>query len=176
MAKQAIKYQDTTVDVEKTVGELSALIKKYGGSRFETAWTEDGGVGGVRFAVRHETLGELPVSLTAKTAQIRRIMRDAGLWKTYPLAERQRKLETQAQRIAWRHIKDLTEQLLLAVSLGLKTLPEAFLADVEILDAQTGETVRMGEFLERRASSGPGGLELDAGETARGAIPLPAGG
>ena len=53
MAKQAIKYQDTTVDVEKTVGELSALIKKYGGSRFETAWTEDGGVGGEQAAHAH---------------------------------------------------------------------------------------------------------------------------
>ncbi len=42
----------------------------------------------------------------------------------------------QAERIAWRHISDLTEQL------ELKTLPEAFLADAEMLDAQTGETMR----------------------------------
>lgn len=175
MATQVIKYQDTKVEVEKTVSELAVLIKRYGGSRFEQAWTPSGGVEGVRFAIRHETLGELPVNLTAKTAQIRRIMKEAGLWKTYPKAERERKLETQAQRIAWRHLKDLTEQLLLAVSLGLKTLPEAFLADVEMLDAQTGETVRMGEFLERRASVGPGGLEIEAASPAR-AIPLPAAG
>ncbi len=177
MATQVIKYQDTKVDVEKTVSELSSLIKRYGGSRFEQSWTEDGGVGGVRFAVRHETLGELPVSLTAKTAQIKRILLDEGIWKTYPPKEREERIEKQAQRIAWRHLKDLTEQLLLAVSLGLKTLPEAFLADVEMLDHATGETVRMGEYLERRASSGPGGLELleAAGSSSRHAIPLPAG-
>ncbi len=182
MATQVIKYQDTKVEVEKTVSELAALIKRYGGSRFEQAWTPSGGVEGVRFAIRHETLGELPVNLTAKTAQIRRIMEEAGLWKTYPKAEREEKLETQAQRIqaqriAWRHLKDLTEQLLLAVSLGLKTLPEAFLADVEMLDQATGETLRMGEFLERHASLGPGGLEIDAANSSgSGAIPLPAAG
>lgn len=176
MATQVIKYQGTKVDVEKTVGELSALIKKYGGSRFEQQWTESGGVGGVRFAVRHETLGELPVNLTANTGQIRRIMADAGLWKSYAPDARSEKLETQSQRIAWRHLKDLTEQLLLAVSIGLKTLPEAFLADVELYDRERGELVRMAEYLERRASAGPDGLEIAAGETARGVIPLPAGG
>lgn len=162
--------------VEKTVAELSALIKKYGGSRFEQQWDQDGGVGGVRFAIRHESLGELPVSLTARTAQIRRILLDAGLWKTYSRSDRDRKVETQAQRIAWRHLKDLTEQLLLAVSLGLRTLPEAFLADVEILDEATGETVRMAEYLERRASVGPSGLEIAAAEDGHDAIPLPASG
>lgn len=175
MTKWVIKYQDTDVDVERTVAELAALIKRYGGSRFEQQWRKDGGVGGVRLAVRRESLSELPVSLAAKTAEIERTMRDAGLWKSYTPEARAQKLETQAHRIAWRHLKDLSEQLLLAVSLGLKTLPEAFLADVEVYDRQRGELVRMAEFLERRASSGPEGLELLAAEENRRAIPLPSG-
>lgn len=60
-------------------------------------------------------------------------MLEAGLWKSYSPSARAGKLEKQSQRIAWRHLKDLTERLLLAVSPGLKTLPEAFLADVEML-------------------------------------------
>ena len=175
MPTQVIKYRDTKVDAERTVAELGALIKRYGGSRFEQSWTPGGGVGGVRFAVRHETLGDLPVSLVARTDRIRRIMRDAGLWKSYAPDDREEKLAVQSERIAWRHIKDLTEQLLLAVQLGLRTLPEAFLADVELYDRERGELVRMGEFLERRASSGPDGLELTTAVEDRRAIALPAG-
>ncbi len=43
-------------------------------------------------AVRHETLGELTVSLTARMAEIRRIMFDAGLWKSYTPHDRERKI------------------------------------------------------------------------------------
>ncbi len=57
MAKSVIKYQDTTVAVERTVAELSALIKKYGGSRFEQQWTPDGGVSGVRRGLARDARG-----------------------------------------------------------------------------------------------------------------------
>ncbi len=74
MARNIIKYQDIEVPVEKTISDLSALIKRYGGTRFEQSWSESGAVRGVRFAVRHESLGELPVNLMARTEQIERIM------------------------------------------------------------------------------------------------------
>jgi hypothetical protein len=168
-----IKYQDTTVEVEQTLGELAALIRRYGDARFEQSWDEDGRMGSVRFAVRHDTLGELPVLLTARTARIEAIMREAGLWKSYEEEAREERLSTQTHRIAWRHLKDLTEQLLLAVSLGLKTLPEAFLADVEVLDPAAGETLTMARFLDRHASAGSRGLELESGPPRRGPIALP---
>jgi NADH:ubiquinone oxidoreductase subunit D len=93
LAKSVIKYQDTTVAVERTVAELSALIKKYGGSRFEQQWTPDGGVSGVRRGPAREMLGELTVSLTARMAEIRRIMFEAGLWKSYTPHDRERKID-----------------------------------------------------------------------------------
>lgn len=96
---------------------------------------------------------------------------DAGLWKSYPKTERENKIAEQAEKISWRHIKDLTEQLLLAVQLDIRSLPEAFLADVEIVDPELGESVRMADYLESRASTGPEGLMLD--EPTPGAIPMP---
>lgn len=174
--KQAIKYQSTGIPVEKTISELSALIRKYGGSRFEQAWNSDGTVSGVRFAIRHEQFGALPVNLTARSTKIRSILFSAGLWKSYRSAEREQMIQRQAERIAWRHIKDLTEQLLLAVQLDLRSLPEAFMADVEILDAGSGETMRVAEFLERRARtvSRGEGLVLEAShQSENSAIPLP---
>ncbi len=173
---QIVKYESTEVDVSKTLAGLTTLIRNYGGRRFEQIWDTDGRVVAVRLAIDHPSLGELPVHLPARTGKIRRILLDAGKWRSYPEAERAKKIAEQSERIAWRHIHDLTEQLLLSVQLDLKTLSEAFLADVEMYDQASGETVRMGEYLERRASVGPGGLELEAaGSSSRHAIPLPAG-
>lgn len=175
MTRQIVKYESTEVAVEKTLAGLAGLIRRYGGRRFEQIWDKAGNAVAVRFAIDHPSLGELPVHLPARTAKIERILLDGGKWRSYPEGERGEKIAEQAHRIAWRHISDLTEQLLLAVQLDIKTLSEAFMADVEVYDRERGELVRMAEFLERRASSGPDGLELAAGAEDRRAIPLPAG-
>lgn len=70
----AIKYQDTKVEVEKTLSELTALIKRYGGTRFEQNWTPEGRVCDVRCAIHHDSLGELQVRLVARTGRIQRIL------------------------------------------------------------------------------------------------------
>ncbi len=174
---QIVKYESTEVDVSKTLAGLTTLIRNYRGRRFEQRWDASGRVTAVRFSIDHPSLGELPVQIPARTGKIRRILLDAGKWRSYPEAEREKKISEQAERIAWRHIHDLTEQLLLSVQLDLKTLSEAFMADAEVYDRERGDLVRMAEFLERRASAGPDGLELDAGNSSgSGAIPLPAAG
>lgn len=65
-------------------------------------------------------------------------------------------IQEQAERIAWRHMKDLTEQLLLAARLGIKTVPGAFMPDIEVWDDEEGETTAMGELFARRAQLEPG--------------------
>lgn len=168
---QAMKYQQTTIPVDKSVAEIAELIRKYGGSRFEQLWDEDGEVQGIRFAIRHESIGELPVSLTARTAEIERVLAEAGYAKGRSADDRTKraqKIASQSRRIAWRHIKDLTEQLLLAVSLGLRSLPAAFMADIEAFDEESGQTVTMYEFFESRArieDSGRGVRLQAAGES-----------
>lgn len=167
----AIKYQDTKVPVEQTLSELAGLVKRYGGARFEQGWTPEGRVSEVRFAIRHDTLSELPVRLPARTGRVQAILYEAGLWRSYPRQEREEKIAAQAERISWRHVKDLTEQLLLAVSLDIRSLAEAFLADVEIVDPELGEPVRMAEYLEQRAVAHARGLVLE--DAAGSAIPMP---
>lgn len=175
MPQNAIKYQRTEVDPAKTVSELSEIIRRYGGRRFEQSWDRQGNPTEVRFAIDHPDLGELPVRLVAKTQKIRRIFSEEGLWRSYPDDERDERINLQAYRIAWRHIKDLTEQLLMAVALDLQDLHEAFMGSVEIVDTETGELVRMAEFLERRARQGPEGLVLSPGRRSS-PIPLPPAG
>lgn len=178
MSKQAIKYQETDVPAERSVGEVANLIRRYGGTRFEQLWGEDGRILGVRFAIRHPEIGELPVSLTAKYGEIERILWETPYGSRAGSEENRRaRIARQAERMAWRHLKDLTEQLLLSVRLGLRSLPAAFMADVEVLDESSGETVTMGELFERRAELSPTGrgVELTATRTPADVRELPSG-
>lgn len=170
MAAQAIKYQTTTIDANQSAGEIARLVMKYGGARFEMRWSAAGELEAVRFAIRAEELGEVPVVLRAATDRIEEVLRRAKPYTSRSRATREEydhEIRAQAQRIAWRHIRDLTEQLLLAVHLGLRSIGAAFMADIEVWDDARDETVTMAEFLARRAVLEPGerGIRmLSAGE------------
>ena len=174
MSKQLVKYQETTVDAEASVAHITALVKRYGGTRFEQLWDETGGVAGVRFAIRHPTVGELPVSLQLKTGEIERILSSGGFLRSLPRDERMERIATQAERIAWRHEKDLIEQLLLSVTLGTRSLEGAFMAEIETWDERTGETVTMEEMFSRRAVLSSSGRGVEIASARNGAIELPA--
>lgn len=62
---QSIKYQSTDIDPAKSVSQLGELVRKYGGSRFEQLWGDEGEITGIRFSIRHKEIGELPVYMTA---------------------------------------------------------------------------------------------------------------
>lgn len=152
MARQAIKYETTTVDAGKSASEIAQLVQTYGGSRFEMQWGEDGLLTGIRFALRHPKLGEVPVRLTARTERIEEILRGVSKWRW---DHQGRKLH--AYRIAWRQLKDFVEQQLLAVKTGLFPVHEVFMAQVEARDPDTGEMVTVGELVERHGAIAPGG-------------------
>lgn len=160
MAKQAIKYESTSVDPTQSASEVAALVQRYGASRFELRWNAKNELEAIRFALRTE-IGEVPVRIEAHTDRVERLLLEAHPSWGKP------KAREQAYRIAWRHLRDLTEQLLLAVQLGLKDVGAAFMDGVEVWDEERSETVTMAEFLSRRA-------ELVGGE--RGLRLLPAGG
>lgn len=147
-----LKYADTTVEATKSAGQIGDLVRKYGGSRFEVQWSESGMLTGVRFALRHPTLGEVPVRLLARTDRIVELLRRG---------ERGRE---QAYRIAWRQLRDFVEQALFAVETKLFPIHEVFMAQTEVYDHDSGETITFGELLERRGGRTAGGaLQLRAG-------------
>lgn len=154
MSRQPIKYASTTVAPTKSAGEIQDLVRKYGGTRCEVRWDGTGRVYGVRFAIRHERFGEIPVRLMAKTDRIFEILQKQRR-SVYDRRKKEAVDRDQAYRIAWRQLKDFVEQALLAVETGLFPLHEAFMAAVETEDPATGETVTFGELLERHGSRGP---------------------
>lgn len=150
MSRQAIKYQTTVIDPWKSAGEIAALVRKYGGSRFEQRWGESGELLGIRFAIRDERLGEVPVILGAQTERIETILRKSTTWP-------HQRIHEQAQRIAWRQLKDFVEQALLAVETGLFPLAAAFMAHMEMQDEETGQPIALVDYMQTRGRIGPAG-------------------
>lgn len=153
MSRQVIKYQSTTVEPEISASHITRLVRAHGGVEFSHRWEADQ-LSEVAFTIEDERFGRVPIRLGARTETIQKILME----RTTMGRDRAR---AQAYRIAWRQLKDLTEQLLLAVQTGLFTLTEAFMSGVETEDPETGEVITMGQLVERHATQGgPRGLLL----------------
>lgn len=157
---QTLKYETTTVDASQSAMQLSALVQRYGGTRFELRW-DDGILTGVRFAIAHPALGEIPVRLQARIREVETRLRKARPWhrrmRRTP-AQYEREMAEQAYRIAWRHLKDLCEQLLVATDLGVIEIHEGFLWAVEAEDPVTGQVTTFGDLLAQHTKAiGAGG-------------------
>lgn len=144
---QAIKYQDTKVQAIDSASKIAGIVMRYGGTRFEQRWDpETGELVGLRFAIRTDE-GDVPVRLAAQTDSVVDILKSHA-------GPRSRKTDSdyraQAQRIAWRQLKDFIEQALLAVETGLFNLVSAFMAHVEVWDDEHDETVTVAELMGRR--------------------------
>jgi hypothetical protein len=153
MAPQAIPYQKTAISAERSASAVGALVRRYGGSRFEMQWDTEGNPTAVRFALRTAEWGDVPVRLVAKTETI-----IARLRATRHFSEA--RAREQAHRIAWRIIHDTAEQLLLQVSLGMADTTTVFMDGLETEDPETGGTTTMGELLRRHLTLAPGGQTL----------------
>ncbi len=153
---QSIKYESTKIDPTQSASEVAQLVQRYGASRFELRWNERMELEGIRFALRVAEIGEVPIRVEARSEKIVRVLQRAHpSWTSTQVRE-------QALRIAWRHLRDLSEQLLLAVELGLKDVGAAFMDGVEVYDDVADETVTIAEYLNRRArlGAGEGGLRF----------------
>lgn len=143
MTKQVVKYESTTVPVERTLSELVTILRRYGCRSFAQQWDEEGRTTGIRFVM--EVDGKpLPVRMNARDGEIQSRLLARPKYRRDPIAR-----ADQAERIAWRHLKDFMEQVLVAVDLGLSELGEALMAHVVVLDEDGYETTAGQEFAKR---------------------------
>lgn len=152
---QKIKYQTTTIDATQSANEIGVLVGKYGARQFSLHWDEEGELRGVSFVLVDQRYGGIvPIRLGARTDSIYEILTAS---RSYSFDEK--KVAQQANRIAWRQLRDLVEQLLLAAKTGLFSIVEAFMAHVVIETAEGAET--MGEYFARtQPELGSQGLRL----------------
>jgi hypothetical protein len=150
-----IKYETTTIAPEDSAAQIGKLVSNYGARQFSQHWAPSGFLEGVTFLlVDHRYGGIVPIRLQAQTDAILEIL-ESGRKRPARVD-----LELQAQRIAWRQLKDLVEQLLLAARTGLFSVVDAFMANV-VIETPDGDSETVGEFFARAEPElGKSGLKL----------------
>lgn len=115
----AIKNYTTKVPAVQTVSEIQGMLATHGARRVMMDMNDEGKVTAVTFAV--ESFGQLQAfRLEAKVAGVLRVME----------RDRIRCDEEQAERIAWRNVKDWISAQLAMVETEQASMAELFFANV----------------------------------------------
>ncbi len=124
----SVRFYSTKVSPENSLGEVAALLRKYGAQRFEQMWN-GGKTTGVRFNLPtpEASFGFIDVVLKPKTD----VLADK-LWEAHRIDE-----EIQVERVAWRQLKGILEGILLGVDTGMFSAGQMFLGMAE--DPETGQ-------------------------------------
>ncbi len=108
----------TTVDASKTAHEVSGMLAKRGASRIVTEYNQDGQASGLSFEIRTDvgTRGfALPIRAEGVLATLKR-----------DKAEKRYLTLQQAERVAWRLVRDWLNAQLALIDAGSVSLDEVF--------------------------------------------------
>lgn len=155
-----VKSADTSVPASRSQAELERVLRRYGASSFSVANHWDRGEASVAFRIP-ESPGSatmIPVELRVRFGTVAELLRkNAGPRSRKKLPD----YLPQAERVAWRHLVLWVDATLTAVTTGLQTVSEAFLAQT-LIDGGNGKTGRVYDlFVEG------GGAKLLAAGAAR---------
>jgi hypothetical protein len=123
---QALLNYTTTVPARRTVGEIQATLADAGARSVLVDYLEDGRAAAVAF-VLSTPLGRRSFRLPADVAAVAKVLaRDADQVKAH-VNRRQLASMEQAERVAWRILKDWLEAQLALVRVDLASLDQVML-------------------------------------------------
>ena len=134
----------TTISVEKTVGEIQAILGKNGATGVLVEYNDKREPSSIRFSILTDG-HELFFSLPARSANILAVFQREGVPKRLQCIE-------QAQRTAWRLIKDWIRAQMAMVTAELVELSEVFLPYMT-----NAHGVTMFEVMKKAQFALPGG-------------------
>jgi len=150
-----VKASTTTVSVEKSQGDVIATLRRYGASGF--GFRTVGQTVEVTFHLPAEGAPDrtvmIPVNVDTVHAKLqamnnRRVERGRHVRRAVS--------REQAERVAWRVVLDWIEAALLAVSMGVQTVEEAFFAH-SVVTTRDGQTGRLIDYVHSIADASPDG-------------------
>lgn len=127
----AILNYTTTVAVTKTIGEIHARLVEAGARSIQTHYDGGGHPQAVIFAME-TNYGPRTFSLPADTTRVLAVMRKDRVPPRYQTPE-------QAERVAWRILKDWLEAQLALIRVDMAALDQVMLP--YMTDPETGRTV-----------------------------------
>ena len=128
----------TTVAAEKSIGEIHGMLVSHGASRILTDY-KDGKPSGIAFMI-DTPYGEKPFRLPANVDRVVAVLlKDLQTssyrrWDTQYQEQRKIKLEGQANRVAWRILKDWVRAQMAILETEMVTIDQVFLPYMEVGD------------------------------------------
>lgn len=111
-----LKDYTTSVSVHKSVGEITAVLVKSGARGIGQEYDEDGRLIGVEFVVTHHGL-MLRYALPVRTEAVLAVLTGQQVEQRYRTPE-------QAERVAWRILRDWLIAQLAIIETGMVEFPE----------------------------------------------------
>lgn len=111
-----LKDYTTSVSVHKSVGEITAVLVKSGARGIGQEYDEDGRLIGVEFVVTHHGL-MLRYALPVRTEAVLAVLTSQRVEQRYRTPE-------QAERVAWRILRDWLIAQLAIIETGMVEFPE----------------------------------------------------
>lgn len=129
-----IAFETTTVPAEKTGAEIEEMLKKHGARRIVKEYDAATRPSGIMFEMVTDH-GPIPVKLPIKIDAVYKILLDR---KNNPWAHgAKEKVYAQAERTAWRNVREWIHSQLAMVQINLVTVTEAFMPYMLMDDNQT---------------------------------------
>ena len=113
----------TSIDADKTVTEIVLMLRRHGARSIMTDYNEFGGPSGLSFKVARGQ--DLAFQLPANVEQILRKLIEQADAKQI---ERRYANQAQAERVAWRILKDWVEAQMAIIDTGMVEMEEVFLS------------------------------------------------
>lgn len=161
-----VKARDTNVPVQKTMEDLKALVRRHGAAGFGIREDYTSRISTVEFVLVAD--GEsVPVRIPVDAGKVFRLLYPKPHGNQHGSAHAlEPERRDQAERVAWRQVYVIVDALLTAVQVGIMSLPEAFMANMVVVDDQ-GHTQRMAELMASLGGQLPGGRRLLLGSGAK---------
>lgn len=117
----------TQIEADKTLGEITAMLMRAGARSIGTDFSEDGRVGAMTFTIK-TPYGMRSFRMPVESKRVLAVLQKNAQPK-YRTIE-------QAERVAWRIVKDWLEAQLALVQLSLISIDQAMLGFMQIRDGR----------------------------------------
>ena len=129
----AILNYTTTVDAFKTIAEIEYILMKHGAKSIMKNY-EDGTVTGLSFLINNGT-ADIPVRMPAKIDACLEVLKKE---KRESPRKQIKATKEQAERVAWRILKDWVEAQMALLDINMVRFEEIFLPYIQ---TKTGQTI-----------------------------------
>lgn len=121
----------TTVPVDKTVGEIAGILVKAGARSIQTDFNEQGRISGMSFVVR-TGFGNRAFHIPVQAERVQKVLQTELAHTRTHQSKAVLTSPEQAERVAWRILKDWLEAQMTLVQLQLIGLDQAMLGFMQV--------------------------------------------